>query len=61
MHLESPVVRLQKNRKEVFEFLSNLENFESLMPDSIQTFQVLDPDTFRFGLKVMPEIVLKRK
>jgi len=31
------------------------------MPDSIQTFQVLDPDTFRFGLKGMPEIVLKRK
>ena len=61
MHLESPVVRLQKSRSEVFEFLSNLENFERLMPDSIQTFQVLDTDTFRFGLKGMPEIVLKRK
>lgn len=61
MHLESPTVRLQKSRTEVFEFLSNLENFERLMPDSIQTFQVLDLDTFRFGLKGMPEIVLKRK
>lgn len=61
MHLESPTVRLQKSRTEVFEFLSNLENFERLMPDSIQTFQVLDLNTFRFGLKGMPEIVLRRK
>lgn len=61
MHLESPLVRLQKGRNEVFEFLSNLENFKLLMPDSIQTFEVLDSDTFRFGLKGMPEIVLRRK
>ena len=31
------------------------------MPDSIQTFEVLDENTFRFALKGMPEIVLKRK
>lgn len=61
MHLESPLARLQKSKAEVFEFLTNLENFERLMPDSIQTFQVLDSDTFRFGLKGMPEIVLRRK
>lgn len=61
MHIESPVVRLGKSRPEVYEFLSRLENFKQLMPDNIQTFEVLDPDTFRFALKGMPEIVLKRK
>ena len=61
MHLESPVTRIQKPRKEVYEFLTDLKNFEHLMPDSIQTFEVLDEDTFRFALKGMPEIVLKRK
>ncbi|MEJ2584671.1 MAG: SRPBCC family protein [Robiginitalea sp.] len=61
MHLESPASQIQKPRKEVYEFLTDLRNFERLMPDSIQTFEVLDEDTFRFALKGMPEIVLKRK
>ena len=61
MHLESPTSKIQKPRKEVYEFLTDLRNFERLMPDSIQTFEVLDPDTFRFALKGMPEIVLKRE
>ena len=61
MHIESPVVRLGKSRRDVYEFLTRLENFEQLMPDNIQTFEVLDPDTFRFALKGMPEIVLRRK
>ena len=61
MHIESPVVRLGKSRQEVYEFLTRLGNFEQLMPDNIQTFEVLDEDTFRFALKGMPEIVLRRK
>ena len=61
MHLESPTTRIQKPRKEVYDFLTDLQNFKHLMPDSIQTFEVLDEDTFRFALKGMPEIVLKRK
>jgi carbon monoxide dehydrogenase subunit G len=61
MHLESPTSSIQKPRKEVYEFLTDLGNFERLMPDSIQTFEVLDEDTFRFALKGMPEIVLTRK
>ena len=61
MHIESPVVRLRKSRQEVYEFLTRLGNFEQLMPDNIQTFEVLDEDTFRFALKGMPEIVLRRK
>ena len=61
MHLEAPVKRVGKSQKEVYDFLSDLSNFEKLMPDSIQTFEVLDTDTFRFALKGMPEIVLRRK
>ena len=61
MHIESPAVRLRKSRQEVYEFLTRLENFEQLMPDNIQTFEVPDPDTFRFALKGMLEMVLKRK
>ncbi len=61
MHLEAPISKIQKPREEVYEFLTDLGNFERLMPDSIQTFEVLDEDTFRFALKGMPEIVLRRK
>ncbi len=61
MHIESPVVRLGKSRQDVYEFLTRLGNFKQLMPDNIQTFEVLDEDTFRFALKGMPEIVLRRK
>jgi hypothetical protein len=61
MHLEAPVNQVGKSKKEVYEFLCELSNFEQLMPDSIQTFEVLDEDTFRFALKGMPEIVLRRK
>lgn len=61
MHLEAPAAQIGKSQKEVFSFLTDLKNFEQLMPDNIQTFEVLDADTFRFALKGMPEIVLKRK
>lgn len=61
MHLEAPVNRIGKSQKEVYDFLSDLSNFKQLMPESIQTFEVLDTDTFRFALKGMPEIVLRRK
>ena len=61
MHLEAPVKNVGKSQKEVYNFLSDLSNFKKLMPDSIQTFEVLDEDTFRFALKGMPEIVLRRK
>lgn len=61
MHLEAPVARLQKSQKDTYAFLTDLQNFEKLMPDTIETFEILDEDTFRFTLKGMPEIILKRK
>lgn len=61
MHIESPKKTVSKNKQEVFEFLSDLKNFEQLMPENISKFEVLNEDTFIFALKGMPEITLKRK
>ena len=61
MNLESPKVSIGKSPEDVFHFLSNIKNFETLMPDSISKFEVLGEDTFLFALKGMPEITLKKK
>lgn len=61
MYLETPEKTIEKGNKEVFEFLSDLKNFEILMPDNIDKFEVLSEDRFLFALKGMPEIVLERK
>jgi len=61
MHIETPKKTINKSQKEVFDFLSDLKNFEQLMPDSIAKFEVLSDDRFLFQLKGMPEIVLERK
>ncbi|RED42156.1 hypothetical protein DFQ10_10951 [Winogradskyella eximia] len=61
MNLESPKVTLDKSAEETFNFLSDVKNFESLMPDNISKFEVLENDKFLFALKGMPEIILKKK
>ncbi|WOD42594.1 SRPBCC family protein [Hwangdonia lutea] len=61
MKLESPKISVSKSPQEVFEFLSDVKNFEALMPENISKFEVLDTDKFLFALKGMPEIILKKK
>lgn len=62
MHIETPPsTTIPKGDKEVFEFLTDLKNFEKLMPDNIDKFEVINEDRFLFALKGMPEIVLQRK
>lgn len=61
MNLESPRISVGKSPQEVFYFLSNVKNFESLMPENISKFELLEDDTFLFALKGMPEITLKKK
>jgi len=61
MNLQSPKVTVEKSPEEIFDFLSEVKNFESLMPETISKFEVLSDDTFLFALKGMPEIVLKKK
>lgn len=62
MNLESNKASVAKSAKQVFDFLTHLENFEQLMPEGTQKFEV-DGDSFLFALKGMPEIrlVLKEK
>ena len=60
MKLESPKAIVSKSQQEIYSFITNLNNFEQLMPESIEKFEV-DGDSFIFGLKGMPEIVLKKK
>lgn len=61
MFIETPKKTVQKNEKEVFKFLTDLRNFEKLMPENIDKFEVLSDDRFLFALKGMPQIVLERK
>jgi ribosome-associated toxin RatA of RatAB toxin-antitoxin module len=61
MNLESPKVTVEKSSQELFDLLSDVKNFEKLMPDNIAKFEVIGEDAFIFGLKGMPEIKLKMK
>ena len=61
MHIETPRNTIKKSAKEVFEFLTDLQNFKKLMPENIDKFEVINEDRFLFALKGMPEIVLQRK
>jgi ribosome-associated toxin RatA of RatAB toxin-antitoxin module len=61
MNLESPKVAVEKSAEYIFQALSDVKNFEKLMPDNIAKFEVLGDDIFNFGLKGMPEIKLKMK
>jgi ribosome-associated toxin RatA of RatAB toxin-antitoxin module len=61
MNLESPKVTVEKSAQAMFEKLSNVNSYETLMPENIAKFEVIGDDAFIFGLKGMPEIKLKMK
>ncbi|MAH20892.1 MAG: orotate phosphoribosyltransferase [Flavobacteriaceae bacterium] len=61
MNLESPKISLSKSADEIFDFLSNVKNFEELMPENISKFHLLEKDKFIFALTGMPEIILQKK
>ena len=61
MNLESPKVTVEKSSEYLFNALSDIKNFEKLMPENIAKFEVLGEDIFNFGLKGMPEIKLRLK
>ena len=62
MKLESKKSVISKSQKEFFEYLTDLNNFEKIMPANTDKFEV-DGASFIFSLKGMPEIrlVLKEK
>jgi putative sterol carrier protein len=59
MNLESPKVTVKKNQKEMYNFLTQVENYKQLMPESMEKFEITSPDSFLFALKGMPQIELK--
>ena len=61
MNLESPKVTVEKPAQYIFDALSDVQNFEKLMPDNIAKFEVTGDESFIFALKGMPEIKLKMK
>jgi hypothetical protein len=61
MNLESPKVTVAKSAEYLYNALSDVKNFEKLMPENIAKFEVLGEDIFNFGLKGMPEIKLRLK
>ena len=42
MNLESPKVSVQKSVQNLFDLLSDVKNFEQLMPENIAKFEVID-------------------
>ncbi|HIP47817.1 MAG TPA: SRPBCC family protein [Lutibacter sp.] len=57
MNLESKKTTVQKSQKELYSYLTDLENFKSILPDSLEEFSV-SGDSFKFQLKGMPAIRL---
>lgn len=61
MQLQSPKVKVEKSAQYIFDSLSDVKNFEKLMPENISKFEITDEESFIFALKGMPEIKLRIK
>jgi len=61
MNLESPKVTTHKSQQEMFNFLNKVEDYEQLMPSSLEKFEVTGDESFLFSLKGMPQIELQIK
>jgi carbon monoxide dehydrogenase subunit G len=58
MNLETPQIPVQKSAEDLYNFLSDFKNFEQIMPENTETFELRE-NGFVFGLKGMPKIKLK--
>jgi hypothetical protein len=61
MELTSRKVTVKKSAETLCEHLSEVKNFEQLMPDNISKFELLSDRSFVFALKGMPDISLEVK
>ncbi len=61
MEIQGKKVNVQKSANDLFQFLSEVKNFEQLMPENISKFELIRDDAFVFALKGMPEIALEIK
>ena len=58
MNLNTPKIKLAQTTEQLYNFLTNFENFETIMPENTDKFEITD-DGFLFALKGMPTIKLK--
>ena len=58
MNLEGRKIIVNKSASELESMLRKPEDYKSLMPESLQSFEARE-NGFKFGLKGMPEIALK--
>ena len=61
MKLNSKTVTVQKSATQLCDYLTDVKNFEGLMPENTTKFEVLNEKSFVFALKGMPEIALEVK
>lgn len=61
MKLNTKQTNVNKSADELFEYLTDVKNFENLMPENISKFEVIRDNAFVFALKGMPEIALELK
>ena len=61
MNLNSKKVTVQKSASDLCDYLTDVKNFEGLMPENISKFELIRENAFVFALKGMPEIALEVK
>lgn len=61
MELRSKKITVNKSSADLCDFLSDVKNFEQLMPENISKFEIIRENAFVFALKGMPEIALEVK
>ena len=59
MELKSLISNSKLSSKNLFDKLSVIENFETLMPESVSKFELIDSESFLFSIKGMPTFKLK--
>lgn len=55
--IESKKVTIRKSAEALHAILSKFDNFSKFMPDSVTKFEA-DEDSFKFGMKGLPEVRL---
>lgn len=61
MEIKSRKVTSNNVAAQMCDFLSDVKNYEKLMPENISKFKLIRDDAFVFALKGMPEIALEVK
>lgn len=61
MQITSKKVTVNKTNEALCKFLSDVKNFEKLMPENTSKFEVIKENAFVFALQGMPEIALEVK